>query len=129
MSTTTSNFSATTPDIINSICDFIAVFVFGSDPHILRIVFRCAPDVTPQASHAAVSITLTQQTHVQREANGEIRGPFELESIGTAARRAAPGEWKGVVVTSADEYALPVRKIEEEEDLSEDDKSRHDPHA
>jgi hypothetical protein len=126
MTSGTVSFSATTPDIINAVCDFVAIFVFGSDPHMLRFLFRCAPDLDAKASNVSVAITLSQQTHVQRDtqvrhAQGEIR------SMGSNRHHIPHGEWKSVVVTGDDEYALPViRKVDE---FSEDSKSQQGPHA
>jgi hypothetical protein len=109
VATALTSFSAPIPDVINALVTMLAVPVFGSDPTIIRIL-RCQPDEDMVVvTHPTVSITLTHQTHIQRD---EYSGPDpqnaqELSNIRLPPGLGSESEWKSVVV---DDIALEIAK-------------------
>jgi hypothetical protein len=100
IATALTNFSAPIPDVITAVVIMLAVPVFGSDPSIIRVL-RCQSDEdTLVATHPTVSITLTHQTHVQRDefSDREAQNVHELSNIPRSPGLGSDSKWKGVVV-------------------------------
>jgi hypothetical protein len=87
-------------DVVIAIVTALAVPVFGSDPTILKMLFHCQRDNTSssgaQSSKHAVSISLSQHTHIQRDLSSTRLDQF-------SAPAAIDCGWKSF----ADETALP----------------------
>jgi hypothetical protein len=89
-------------DVVVAIVTALAVPVFGSDPTIMNILFRCKRDTGSSgavSSQHAVSISLSQQTHIQRDPSST-----RLEHFGSSGLE---GNWKGFVAAGADDAVLP----------------------
>jgi hypothetical protein len=91
-------------DVVIAIVTALAVPVFGSDPTILKMLFHCQRDNTSssgaQSSKHAVSISLSQHTHIQRDLSSTRLDQF-------SAPAGIDCGWKSFGASGADEAALP----------------------
>lgn len=113
LGTAFTSYSAPVPDVITAIMDFLAVFVFGSDPQVLKVLWSCrrqgesshGPNSYPNGS---VAIEFSMETHVARDSANRPPTTLELSSF-VGRGRAQAQEWK-LAAVDRDELALPPRK-------------------
>jgi hypothetical protein len=90
------SFSAPIPDVVTAIITFLAVPVFGSDSTTMRILRCQLEEETRSASQNAVSISFTQQTHVQRDGTAGAGGQSVHELSSIPRPSGLGSEWKGI---------------------------------
>jgi hypothetical protein len=102
--------------VVISFTAMLVVFVFGSDPTIMRIlVCQRDADAAPVVSEHSISLSLPPHAHGERVRASGIQNGTELLSIRRAPGLISESEWKSIVLDG-----LAFKSIERLEDLLDD---------